>query len=51
VRPDREIESLEPVDKLAREPQWSEDYDLFAGVPEPEAEAPAPSPPPQVGGA
>jgi hypothetical protein len=35
VRPDREIESLEPVDKLAREPQWSEDYDLFAAVPEP----------------
>jgi DNA recombination protein RmuC len=36
VRPDREIESLEPVDKLTREPQWSEDYDLFAAVPEPE---------------
>jgi len=50
VRPDREIESIEPVDKLAREPQWSEDYDLFAGVPEPEAEAPPPSPPPQGGG-
>ena len=31
VRPDREIETLEPVDKLTREPQWSEDYDLFAG--------------------
>jgi hypothetical protein len=36
VRPDREIEPLEPVDKLTREPQWSEDYDLFAAVPEPE---------------
>jgi DNA recombination protein RmuC len=39
VRPEREIESLEPVDKLTREPQWSEDYDLFAGVPEPESES------------
>jgi len=38
VRPEREIESLEPVDKLMREPLWSEDYDLFAGVPEPEPE-------------
>ena len=37
VRPEREIEALEPVDKLTREPQWSEDYDLFAGVPEPES--------------
>jgi hypothetical protein len=27
------------VDKLAREPQWSEDYDLFAAVPEPEPPA------------
>jgi DNA recombination protein RmuC len=35
VHPEREIESLDPVDKLAREPQWSEDYDLFAAVPEP----------------
>ncbi len=35
VRPDREIESIEPVEKLTREPQWSEDYDLFAAVPEP----------------
>jgi DNA recombination protein RmuC len=49
VRPDREIESLDPVDKLAREPQWNEDYDLFAAVPEPE-QSPPPSPPPQGGG-
>jgi DNA recombination protein RmuC len=49
VRPDREIESLDPVDKLAREPQWSEDYDLFAAVPEPE-QTPPPSAPPQGGG-
>ena len=42
VHPEREIESLEPVDKLTREPLWSEDYDLFAGVPEPE---PAPKQP------
>jgi hypothetical protein len=41
VRPDREIEALDPADKLTREPQWSEDYDLFAGVPEPEPEPPA----------
>jgi DNA recombination protein RmuC len=40
VRPDREIEALDPVDKLAREPQWSEDYDLFAAVPEPEPKQP-----------
>jgi DNA recombination protein RmuC len=39
VRPEREIEALDPVDKLAREPQWSEDYDLFAAVPEPEPPA------------
>jgi DNA recombination protein RmuC len=57
VRPDREIESLDPVDKLTREPQWSEDYDLFAAMPEPEQQTqqapqtPPPVPPPQGEGA
>jgi DNA recombination protein RmuC len=55
VRPEREIESLDPVDRLTRDPQWSEDYDLFAAVPEPPAakqpdETPPPFPPPQSGG-
>lgn len=45
VRPDREIEPLDPVDKLTREPQWSEDYDLFAGLPEPEREQEPERPP------
>jgi DNA recombination protein RmuC len=40
VRPDREIESLEPVDKLTREPQWIEGVDLFAA-----AETPVEQPP------
>jgi DNA recombination protein RmuC len=40
VRPEREIESLEPVDKLTREPQWSEDMDLFADAPPPAQDKP-----------
>lgn len=41
VRPEREIESLDPVDKLTREPQWSEGVDLFASP----AETPLDKPP------
>ena len=42
------------MDKLTRDPQWSEDYDLFAAMPEPQParqpdDMPPPSPPSQSG--